>query len=327
LFGPVGPEATGARLEVQVAGRRGRIAILGVFVSDVAFVAKRQPAIGETLIGEEFRLGPGGKGSNQAVAAARAGAEVTFISRLGDDVFGRMALDTWAADGVVARAPLVAGMATGVAYIFIDAASRDNAIIIVPGAAGTIAPADVEAAAADIRAAGVFMTQLEQPLDAAIRGLEIARAAEVVTILNPAPAAPLPEAVYPLCDFLTPNEAEASGLTGIAVTGPADAERAADLLIRKGARTVIVTLGEKGALMRSAAGSTLVPAFRAGPVVETTGAGDAFNGGLAVALAEGMDPVAAARFAAATAGISVTRSGTAPSMPTRAEIDALLARA
>jgi ribokinase len=283
--------------------------------------------MGETILGRSFALGPGGKGSNQAVAAARAGGEVHFITRLGRDPFAEMARATWAAAGVIPAVTEDADSYTGAAYIFVEDATGNNAIIIAPGAAGRISEADVEARAGLIASARVFVTQLEQPMPAAVRALAIARAAGVRTILNPAPAAPLPAGMLGLCDLVTPNESEAEGLTGIAVTGIEAAGRAAAALVAAGAGAAVVTLGENGALYHDAARTVHVPAFRAGPVVETTGAGDGFAGGLAVALAEGRDAVEAVRFGCATAAISVTRAGTAPSMPARGEIDALLARA
>jgi ribokinase len=160
---------------------------------------------------------------------------------------------------------------------------------------------------------------------AARRGLEIARAAGVVTVLNPAPAVPVDDAIFALCDYVTPNETEATVMTGVEVRSVDDARRAGDVLIRKGAGAALVTLGGAGALLHTPTESTLVPAFEAGPVVETTGAGDAFNGGFAAALARGASPVDAVRFGCAVAGISVTRAGTAPSMPSLAEVEALLA--
>ena len=302
----------------------GHIAILGVFVADTAYRADRAPKMGETILGNSFALGPGGKGSNQAVAAARAGGDVHFISKLGKDVFADMAFAIWQDAGVTPRVVQPDGASTGAAYIFIEEATGNNAIIICPGAAATISPQDVEAARDAIAGASVVITQLEQPLDAAVRLLEIGRAEGARTILNPAPAAPLPDAIYPLCDFVTPNESEAEALTGVTVTDVSSAEAAARVFLTKGVGAAVITLGENGALLCTADQVTHVPALTAGTVVETTGAGDAFNGGFAVALAEGMDPVNAVRFGAATAGISVTRPGTAPSMPTRAEIDALL---
>ncbi len=303
----------------------GHIAILGVFVADTAYRAERQPKIGETILGNSFALGPGGKGSNQSVAAARAGGDVRFISKLGRDVFADMAFGIWKEAGVTPVVAQPEGASTGAAYIFIEEETGNNAIIIYPGAAGTISPADVEAEAEVIGSASVFITQLEQPIDAGLRALEIAKAGGAVTILNPAPAAELPDAIYPLCDYVTPNESEAEALTGIAVTDVASAEAAARALMAKGVGAALITLGENGALLCTPERVAHVHAISAGPVVETTGAGDAFNGGFAVALSEGKDPEVAVRFGAATAGISVTRPGTAPSMPTRAQIEALLA--
>ena len=304
----------------------GRIVVLGVFMADTTYRTSRQPKTGETVLGTGFDLGPGGKGSNQAVAAAKAGAEVHFISRLGRDAFAELARATWTSAGIIPEISEDPELHTGAACVIVDEASGDNAIIIAPGAAGRISVADVESRRHLIAGASVFMTQLEQPLDAAMAGLRIARAGAATTILNPAPAAPLPEGMLALCDVVTPNETEAEALTGVAVTSRASAETAARRLCEMGAGSVIVTLGEKGALYHDGAGAALVPAFNAGPVAETTGAGDAFNGGFAVALAEGRSPVEAARFGCAVAGISVTRPGTAPSMPSRAEIDALLAK-
>ena len=197
---------------------------------------------------------------------------------------------------------------------------------MVPGAASAISVADVEDAGDAIAGARVFVTQLEQPVDAAWRGLAIAKETGTITVFNPAPAEPVDDAIFPLCDFVTPNETEATALTGLTVATPDDARRAGDVLLKKGCGAAVITLGEKGALLHSARVSLLIPALTAGPVVETTGAGDAFNGGLAAALARGDDPEQAARFAAAVAGISVTRAGTAPSMPTLAEVQDLMAK-
>ncbi len=303
----------------------GSIVILGVFVADTAYRAERQPRMGETILGRSFALGPGGKGSNQAVACGRLGADVSFLSKLGRDTFAEMAFRTWEDAGVKPRVAQDSGTYTGAAYIFVDDASGDNAIIIAPGAAGTISVADIEAEADLIRQAKVFMTQLEQPLDAAHRALQIAREAGVTTILNPAPAADLPEGMLALCDYVTPNESEAEALTGMTVGTDDEARAAANRLIALGAGAAVITLGERGALLHSSSVTEIVPALRAGAVVETTGAGDAFNGGFATALARGDAPVEAVRYGCATAAISVTRPGTAPSMPTREEVEALLA--
>ncbi|PWJ21908.1 ribokinase [Jannaschia seohaensis] len=302
------------------------VVILGVFVADTAYRADRQPRMGETILGRSFALGPGGKGSNQAVACAKAGADIAFVSRIGRDPFGDMAMAAWEGAGVDASAVERSDEATGAAYIFIDDATGDNAIIIAPGAAGGIDAGFVEAQADLIRGAKVFVTQLEQPMPAAVRALEIARDGGVTTVLNPAPAAKLPEGMLALCDWVTPNESEAEALTGVSVADLDGARAAGDALLAAGvAKGAVLTLGGQGALLHMADRSIHVPVFPAGPVVETTGAGDAFNGGFVAALAEGRDPEEAVRFGCATASISVTRAGTAPSMPSRAEIDALLA--
>lgn len=302
------------------------VAILGIFVADLAFRASRMPAIGETIAGSGFKMGPGGKGSNQAVAAARAGAKVSFISKLGKDDFGAVALSTWEREGIVPHVQQLDDQPTGAAFIYVNDKTGENAIIVVPGAAASITPADVDAAAEAIRSAAVFVTQLEQPVDAAMRGLEIARAAGVTTIFNPAPAEPVPDAIYPLCDYVTPNESEASLLTGVTVRTIEDARKAGDVFLGKGVGTALITLGDNGALLHNHQFSLQIPVFRAGAVVETAGAGDAFNGGFAAALARGETPHEAARFASALAGISVTRAGTAPSMPMLDEVEALLAQ-
>lgn len=291
------------------------IVILGVFVADTAYRAERQPRMGETILGTSFVLGPGGKGSNQSVACGRLGADVAFITRLGKDAFAEMAIRTWKDAGVTPAVIETPESYTGAAYIFIENGTGNNAIIISPGAAALITPADIDANAALIGKAKVFVTQLEQPIDAAVRALEIAKAVGVTTILNPAPAAALPESIYKLCDYVTPNESEAEGITGIPVVTLDDARKAADALLAKGARGVVITLGEKGALLHAPGISETVPVFKVGPVVETTGAGDAFNGGFAVGLSRGFSPLEAVRFGSAVAGISVTRPGTAPSMP------------
>jgi ribokinase len=302
-----------------------KILVLGSFVADAAFRAARLPGWGETLMGSGFALGPGGKGSNQAVAAARAGAEVQMLSRLGDDAFGRLARDTWAADGIDASLTENCETPTGSAVIMVDEVTGQNAIIVVPGACFTLRPNDVERAGAAIRSAGVLLAQLELPLDTVECGLRIAREAGVRTILNPAPARALSDQMLGLADFLIPNESEAALLTGLPVESKEEAEAAARVLMGRGAKCVIVTLGAQGALVCAAgADAQLVEAFHAGAVLDTTGAGDGFCGGFAAALSEGRTVLEAARFGCAAAGISVTRAGTAPSMPRREEILALL---
>lgn len=301
------------------------IVILGVFVADTSYRASRPPKMGETIMGNSFALGPGGKGSNQAVAAARAGGNVHFITRLGRDAFAEMALSIWEKAGVTPEITQHDDNYTGAAYIFIEEATGNNAIIVCPGVASTISQKDIDAHHDLISRAGVFMTQLEQPVPVAMHGLQVARDNGVITILNPAPAAQLPDSMLGLCDYITPNETEAEALTGITVKTVSDATRAAHALLAQGVGCAIITLGENGALFHDGEVTVHVPAFDAGPVVETTGAGDAFNGGFAAALARGTTPIDAVRFGCATASISVTRPGTAPAMPELDEIQAILA--
>lgn len=300
----------------------GSIVILGVFVADTSYRAARMPQMGETLLGESFALGPGGKGSNQAVAAGRLGADVTMISRLGRDDFGKMAEQIWQDAGVKSAITLDANAYTGAAFVFVNSESGDNAIIIAPGAASDITPQIIDDNCALISKADIFMTQLEQPLEAALAGLKLAKETQGITILNPAPAAPLPDEIFGLCDYITPNESEAEALTGLPVRTEAEAERAAEALVQKGVKTPIITLGAQGAYLYQ---HGLVPAFDAGPVLETTGAGDAFNGAFATALAEGQGANLAVRFGCATAALAVTRAGTASAMPARSEVETLLA--
>jgi len=303
------------------------VTVLGSFVADLAFRTHRIPVWGETLLGSEFKLGPGGKGSNQAVAAARAGGRVSFISKLGLDPFGDMARVLYKSEGIDTQFLFKTQSATGAATIIIDASKGENAIIVVPGACFEVTAAEVDQARALIAGSSVFVAQLELPLTVVEHGLALAHSLGVPTILNPAPAAPLPESIYHHIDYITPNESEAAALTGVPVTTVADAEKAADAFLARGVPNAIITLGAQGVFVKNAQVRAHVPAVNAGKVVETTGAGDAFNGGFAVALSEGIGLVEAARFGCATAGISITRPGTAPSMPTRAEIDALRNRA
>ncbi len=304
---------------------RDLVSVMGIFVADLAFLTPRLPVWGETVLGSRFRTGPGGKGSNQSVAAARLGGKVAFISKLGRDTFGNMAREVYRTEGIDASFVYESEAdATGGAAIIVDEAG-ENAIIVVAGAAEKLSVAEVTRAEPLIGRSAIFMTQLELPQPIVKHGLELARSLRTPTILNPAPAAPLSDELLSLADFLTPNETEAETLTGRKIASHEDAKTAADLLLDRGAGTVVLTLGARGALIRNREIWQHVPAVDAGAVVDTTGAGDAFNGGFAVALAEGRAPVEAVRFACAVAGLSVTRPGTAPSMPKRAEVDALMA--
>jgi ribokinase len=305
-----------------------RVTVQGIFAADLTCWASRLPGWGETILGEKFRVGPGGKGSNQAIAAARLGAEVIFISKLGRDMFGEMARRTYAGEGVSDRhIHESATQMTGAAAIVVDAARGENAIIVVPGACDELSFAEVEAASADIASSAVFVTQFELMLPVVERAIRIAAERGVKVILNPAPAVPVEPSLYQLVDYLIPNESEAASLSSLKVESVEDAARAADFFLAKGARNVLVTLGAQGVLVKNAALARHIPAIDAGKVLDTTGAGDAFVGGFAVALSEGAELFAAARFGCAVAGLAVTRLGTALAMPHRQEVDALLARA
>ena len=302
------------------------ISILGIFVADLTFRTDRMPLKGETFIGNSFKIGPGGKGSNQAVANRRAGAETIFISKIGKDTFGEMAMKLYADEGINAEYVWeIADMATGAASIVVNEETSENVIIVVPGAADSMVPDDLDTAEAGIAKSAFFMASLEVPIPVMKRGLEVAKRNGVPTILNPAPAAILPDEVYGLSDYFTPNETEAAMLAGISVKTVEQAEAAAKLFLERGVKTAVITLGELGVYVRNAEISQHVPSFDMGEqVLDTTGAGDAFNGGFAHALAEGMSLIEAVRFGSATAAISVTRLGTAPAMPFNNEILDLL---
>lgn len=302
------------------------ITVLGSFMADLVVRADRMPAWGETLRGNAFAVGPGGKGSNQAIAAARQGATVNLISRLGRDAFADMARGIYHQEGMstafISEDP---ERPTGTASIVVDDARGENAIIIVPGACDGITESEVEAATGAIAGSALFISQLELPLPVCRRGMALAREHGVPVLLNPAPGGELPREMFATIDYLTPNESEASALVGQPVDTMEEIEAAAAKLHGWGVANVLITLGEKGVYVSSADFTGVIPAVNAGPVVETTGAGDAFNGGLATALAEGRSLADAARFGNAVAGISVTRAGAALAMPDRAEVDRLLA--
>lgn len=287
---------------------------------DLIAYAPRLPAPGETLMGTRFQTGYGGKGANQAVAAARLGAAVAMVARVGGDVFGADMLANFAAQGIdVARVLRTGGVSSGVAPIAVDDAGR-NAIIVVAGANALLTPADVDAAAPAIRRARVLLCQLEVPLETSLRALTLAREAGVLTILNPAPAPEaLPDAMLRVSDLVCPNESEASAISGIPVTDAASAEAAGRVLVGRGARAAIVTLGAAGCLYVSASETWRAPA----PVVtavDTTGAGDCFLGSLAFFLARAAGLRDAAIRAAAVAALSVQRPGTQTSYPYAADL-------
>ena len=301
------------------------LSILGIFVVDLAFFG-RIPVKGETVMGEEFVTGPGGKGSNQAVAAGKAGANVSFISKIGNDDYGKMATKIYAESNVGTKNLFVTDdNNTGVAAILINKETGDNAISVVPGAAGALTIEDINTAEEEIKNASFFLTQLETPLETTIHALKVAKRNNVTTILNPAPAATLPKDLFPLIDYFTPNESEASFYANKEIKNQDDAKNSSKDLLDLGIKNVVITLGENGVYFENKDISHFVPALSLGDkVVDTSGAGDAFNGSFAAALCEDKDIKDAIVFANTFAGISTTRIGTANSMPSREEIDKLI---
>lgn len=300
-----------------------RIVVVGSANTDMILKCERLPKPGETILGGEFAMAAGGKGANQAVAAARLGGEVTFVARLGRDWMGDQALANYRAENIncdfITRDDRAS---SGVALIMVDRAA-ENLIGVAPGANSALMPEHVAQAESAIRDAGVLVVQLEIPLETVAAAIRFARQHAVRIILNPAPARALPDEM--LQDvIITPNETEAAILTGQSVTTPTQIESAARALLARGVRAVVITLGERGALWATRAQMQIVPAFRV-QAVDTTAAGDAFNGGLAVALARGEEMAAAIRYASAVAALSVTRFGAQPSLPSRVEVDDFLA--
>lgn len=299
---------------------KSRILVVGSANTDMVLQLDRLPRPGETVLGGEFKMAAGGKGANQAVGAARAGGRVMFVARLGRDAFGSQALAAWRADAIDVRHVVRdAAASSGVALIFV-APDGANCIGVAPGANARLCPADVLRARALFARADCVLLQLETPIETVLAAAELAERAGVPIILNPAPARPLPDALLRRVTVLTPNETEAELLTGRRVVSEAEAAGAAQALRERGPANVIVTLGARGAYVASPEIRQLVTAYKVRPV-DTTAAGDIFNGALAVALADGQPLLDAVRFAHAAAALSVTRLGAQPSAPTRRAID------
>lgn len=302
----------------------GKISVFGSFVVDLASRANHLPKPAETVIGSSFALGPGGKGSNQGVAAHRSGADITMITKVGDDVFGKVALDFYKKEGMNTDLIFVdKEKETGTALIMVDEVTGQNQILVVSGACGNITDEDLEIARPTIESSQILLTQLEVNLDATWKVIDMAHKAGVKVVLNTAPAQEVPDDVLKQVDLLTPNEVEASILSGVEVVTPDDARKAADVFQTKGVDEIVITLGEQGAYVRSGSKDIVIPR-RTVNAIDTTGAGDAFNGGLVTALAEGKNLFEAAEFANVVGALSVTKVGTAPAMPFRKEIDAFI---
>jgi len=296
-----------------------QIVVVGSTNTDMVVKAARIPAPGETILGGRFLMNPGGKGANQAVAAARLGAEVVFIAKVGDDLFGREAKALFAKENICTDYVLTdPSEPSGVALIMVDA-KGENCIAVASGANGTLMPEDIEGLEGVIAQSDLLLMQLETPLETVRYAADVAVNLGVPVILNPAPACELPSDLYDCLEVITPNESEAELLTNIKVTDEASAEAAARVLCDKGVRQVVITMGAKGAYVFDGEDGVMVPAFKV-EAVDTTAAGDVFNGALAVALTEELELEEAVRFASKAASISVTRMGAQASAPRREEL-------
>jgi ribokinase len=297
-----------------------RIAVVGSANTDLTTFTDVFPRPGETLFGKSFDMGFGGKGANQAVASRLCGAEVLMVAKVGDDLFGQATINNFASFGVdTTHVQIVAGVSTGVAPIFVEP-NGQNRIIVVKGANDRLGPADVDAAAADLRRVDAIILQFEIPLETIYYTIRFARAHGIRCIVNPAPAVPANLAELAGADYFIPNESEAEQLTGLPVRSEAEAAACAAALLDKGFRRVVITLGARGSLVADAAGHTYVPPF-AVTASDTTGAGDAFIGSFAVFLAEGVPEQDAVARANLYAALSTTRIGTQKSFPRRADFE------
>jgi ribokinase len=301
----------------------GKICVLGSFVVDLTSRAPHLPVKGETIIGSMFKMGPGGKGANQAVAARRAGGDVQLITKVGRDVFGEIACDNFRKEDLYSDLIFMDDeLETGTALIMVDDESA-NSILVVPGACNNITATEIEQARPVIEQSSILLTQLEINLDATRKAIEIAHAQGVTVVLNTAPVQPVDDDLLAKVDIVTPNEIEAQIMTGIEIRTIEDCRAAADYYFRKGVKKVIITWGKQGVYANDGQQERHFPIIQV-KAVDTTGAGDAFSGGFVVALAEGRDFFTAAEFGNVVAGLAVTRFGTAPAMPYREEIDSFM---
>jgi len=296
-----------------------KLVVVGSSNMDLVVRSPRIPVSGETILGGDFLMVPGGKGANQAVAIAKLGAHAIFLARLGDDVFGHQSLKNFQKERVDTRyVTLTPDTPSGVALITVDAAGN-NAIVVAPGANAMLSPEDVHRAQSEIASAGAVVAQLEVPLATVQCAAELAREAGVIFVLNPAPAQNLPATLLAMTTVLTPNEIEAQILTGVKVVDPDSACAAADRLLETGLKAAIITLGAQGFLLAEGGRREYLAAEKVN-AVDTTAAGDAFTGSLAVGMGRGQGLREAALFANRAAALCVTKMGAQPSMPTMEEV-------
>ncbi len=301
-----------------------KITVFGSFVVDLMSRTPHLPVPGETVKGSMFKMGPGGKGFNQGVAAHKAGANVTMITKLGKDQFANVALDAMNELKMdTSHIYYSEKTETGCALIMVDENSSQNEIVVVLGACGTVNDEDIKSMEQSIRESDYLLTQLETNVDAVEKVVDIAHRNGVKVVLNTAPVQPISDSLLSKIDLITPNEVEAEILTGVPVVDEESAVKAADWFFQKGVKNVLITLGKNGVFVATKEKHAILPVPEV-KVLDTTGAGDAFNGGLVTALSEGKNIWEAARFANALASVAVQRLGTTPAMPTREEIDAFL---
>lgn len=286
---------------------------------DLVATGERIPVVGETVLGETFKQVPGGKGANQAASMGRLQGDVAMIGKVGEDAFGEALIQALAEARVETKAITKAPTSTGIALITVQA-DGDNAIVVVPGANAELRPADIDAAKAVIEESEIVITQLETPVDTVTYALKLAKEQGKLTILNPAPAMPLADELIQNVDYLTPNETELAILSGMPTETDEELEAAAKAMMNKGVKVLIVTLGSKGCLVIDKNGTRQFPAFKV-KAVDTTAAGDSFNGGVAVALAEGKSLEEAIGFATKVGALTVQKAGAQSSLPTREEVD------
>ena len=291
------------------------ITVLGIFVADISFSGDKIPTVGETILGNKYNVGPGGKGCNQAVAIARLGGKVNFISKIGKDTYGELALNTLKKNKINTENIIQdANLQTGVAGILVDKNSGKNAINVIVGAPSSLKISEIEKQINLIKRSKIFLTQLEVPKDVTLHCLKIAKENGCITILNPAPASEISKEFYNNIDFFTPNETEAEFYTGIKITNNQEAKQAADKLLNLGIKKVIITLGEKGLFYSDGKEEIYLKASDV-KAIDTTGAGDAFNGGLAFGLSKGKSIKECLELANKVAGISTTKHGAGDAMP------------
>lgn len=300
---------------------KNRILVIGSSNTDMTVRSATLPKPGETVLGGDFRMGPGGKGANQAVAARLLGGEVTFVCKLGHDMFGEGASKHYESCGLDTSKILWSDKPSGVALITVDS-KAENSIVVASGANADVTVSDIDSVAEIIKSSGILLLQLEIPMDAVVHAAEIAYNAGVQVVLNPAPAAALPAELLKCVSILIPNETEASAISGIDINNFETAAAAAERLKGMGVREVIITMGSRGSVVCDG-DCTFVPAVKVN-AVDTTAAGDTFCGGVCVALSEGKDLLEAVKFATAASSIAVQRPGAQDSVPNRCEVDKLL---